>query len=157
MFYNFDWLIFHHFLQLIYRLTPLTSAAKSNENLVNQKLCNTVLILDALYVYSYLMAAKCWRVNLIFISPSKTQRIMYYFSSKYGPNVFKLIFKTGKIWHSQLTLELQSISWRLNGQKIVRIVRSLALFVTIQFLGNSSKADEDSRVSTQVRQIQCVS
>ena len=96
MFYNFDWLIFHHFLQLIYRLTPLTSVAKSNENLVNQKLCNTVLILDALYVYSYLMAAKCWRVNLIFISPSKTQRIMYYFSSKYGPNVFKLIFKNRK-------------------------------------------------------------
>jgi hypothetical protein len=27
---------------------PLTSAAKSNEKLVDQKLCNTVLILDAL-------------------------------------------------------------------------------------------------------------
>ena len=36
------------FLQLIFRLTLLTSAAKSNEKLVNQKLCNTVLILDAL-------------------------------------------------------------------------------------------------------------
>ena len=28
--------------------TPLTSAAKSNEKLVKQKSCNTVLILDAL-------------------------------------------------------------------------------------------------------------
>ena len=28
----------------------MTSAAKSNEKLVNQKLCNTVLILDALYL-----------------------------------------------------------------------------------------------------------
>ena len=27
----------------------MTSATKSNEKLVNQKLCNTVLILDALY------------------------------------------------------------------------------------------------------------
>ena len=39
---------FHYFLQLIFRLTPLTSAVKSNEKLVNKKLCNTVLILDAL-------------------------------------------------------------------------------------------------------------
>ena len=38
--------IFHYFLQLIFRLTPLTSATKSNEKLVNQ---NTVLIFDALY------------------------------------------------------------------------------------------------------------
>ena len=37
-------------MQLIFRLTPLTSAAKSNEKLVNQKLCNIVLILDALYL-----------------------------------------------------------------------------------------------------------
>ena len=43
-----DWLIFHYFLQLIFRLTPLISTAKSNEKIVNQKLCNTVLILDAL-------------------------------------------------------------------------------------------------------------
>ena len=35
---------FHYFW-----LTPLISAAKNNENLVNQKLCNTILILDALY------------------------------------------------------------------------------------------------------------
>ena len=41
----FDWLIFHYFLQLTFRLTPLTLAVKSNEKLVNQKLCNTVLIL----------------------------------------------------------------------------------------------------------------
>ena len=41
--------IFHYFLQLIIRLTPLTSAAKINKKLVNQKLCKTVLILDALY------------------------------------------------------------------------------------------------------------
>ena len=34
-------------LQLIFKLTLLTSATKSNDNLVNQKLCNTV-ILDAL-------------------------------------------------------------------------------------------------------------
>ena len=27
--HNFDWLIFHYFLQLIFRLTTLTSAAKS--------------------------------------------------------------------------------------------------------------------------------
>ena len=43
-----DSLIFHYSLQLIFRLTPLTSAAKSNEKLVNKKLCNTVLILDGL-------------------------------------------------------------------------------------------------------------
>ena len=49
--YIFDWLIFHYFLQLIFWLTLLASAAKSNEKLVNQKLCNTVLILDALYMY----------------------------------------------------------------------------------------------------------
>ena len=40
MLHIFDWSIFHYFLQLIFRLTPLTSAAKSNEKLVNQKLCN---------------------------------------------------------------------------------------------------------------------
>ena len=39
---------FHYFLQLIFRLTPLTSAAKSYEKLVNQKLCNIGLIFDAL-------------------------------------------------------------------------------------------------------------
>ena len=43
----FDILIFHYFLQLIFRLT---SAAKSNEKFVSKKLCNTVLILDALYL-----------------------------------------------------------------------------------------------------------
>ena len=43
----FDWLIFHYFLQLNFRLTPLTSAAESNKKIVNQTLCNTVLILDA--------------------------------------------------------------------------------------------------------------
>ena len=31
----------------IFRLCPLTLASKSNEELVNQKICNTVLILDA--------------------------------------------------------------------------------------------------------------
>ena len=41
-------IIFYYFLQLIFRLTPQTSAAKSNEKSVNQKLSNTVLILDAL-------------------------------------------------------------------------------------------------------------
>ena len=40
--------IFDYFFQLIFMLTPLTSAAKSNEKFVNQKFCNTVLILDAL-------------------------------------------------------------------------------------------------------------
>ena len=49
MLHIFDWLIFHYFSQLIFRLTPLTSAAKSNEKLVNQKSCHTVLILDVLY------------------------------------------------------------------------------------------------------------
>ena len=44
----FDWLIFHYFLQLIFRLTTLTSAAKSNKKSVNQKSCHTVLILDTL-------------------------------------------------------------------------------------------------------------
>ena len=39
----FDWLIYHYFLQLIFRLTPLTSDAKCNEKWVNQKLRNTVL------------------------------------------------------------------------------------------------------------------
>ena len=39
----FDRLTFHYFLQLIFRLTPLASAAKSSE-----KLCNNALILDAL-------------------------------------------------------------------------------------------------------------
>ena len=39
-------LILDYFLQL----TTLTLAARSNEKLVNQKLCNTVLILDALYL-----------------------------------------------------------------------------------------------------------
>ena len=43
MLHIFDCLIFHYFLQL----TSLTSAAKRNERLVSQKLCNTVLILDA--------------------------------------------------------------------------------------------------------------
>ena len=42
----FDGLIFHYFLQLNFRLTPLTSAAESNKRLVNQT-CNIVLILDA--------------------------------------------------------------------------------------------------------------
>ena len=36
-------------MQLIFRLTLMTSAAKSNGKLVKQKLRNTVLILDALY------------------------------------------------------------------------------------------------------------
>ena len=40
---------FRYFLQLIFRLTPLTSAAKYNQKSVNHKLCNSVLILDALY------------------------------------------------------------------------------------------------------------
>ena len=39
--HNFDWLIFHYFLQLIFRLTPLTSAEYSNQKFINQKLCNT--------------------------------------------------------------------------------------------------------------------
>ena len=37
MLHIFDWLIFHYFLQLFFRLTPLSSSAKSNEKLVNQK------------------------------------------------------------------------------------------------------------------------
>jgi hypothetical protein len=32
----FDWVIFYYLLQLIFRLTPLTSAAESNEKLANQ-------------------------------------------------------------------------------------------------------------------------
>ena len=36
MLHIFDWQIFNYFLQLIFRLTPLASAAKSNEKLVNQ-------------------------------------------------------------------------------------------------------------------------
>ena len=36
----FDWLIFHYFLHLLFMLTPLTSVAKSNQNLVNQNLVN---------------------------------------------------------------------------------------------------------------------
>ena len=44
----FDCLILHYFLQLIFRLTQLTTAAKSNQKLINQKLFNTVVILDAL-------------------------------------------------------------------------------------------------------------
>ena len=36
-------------MQPIFRLTSLTLAAKSYEKLVNQKSCNTVLILDVLY------------------------------------------------------------------------------------------------------------
>ena len=36
----FDWLIFHYFLLLIFRLTPLTSASKRNVKLVKQKLCS---------------------------------------------------------------------------------------------------------------------
>ena len=47
MLHNFDWLFFYYFLQLIFRLTPLTSTTKSNEKLVNQTLCKTILILDA--------------------------------------------------------------------------------------------------------------
>ena len=43
MLHIFDLSIFHHFLKLIFRLTPQTSAAKSNEKLANQKLCNTAL------------------------------------------------------------------------------------------------------------------
>ena len=54
MLHNFDLLIFHYFLQLIFRLTRMTSAAKSNQKLVDQKLCNTVLILDALYYVIFL-------------------------------------------------------------------------------------------------------
>ena len=44
-------------MQLIFRLSPLTSAEKSNEKSVDQKLCNTVLILDALYsrILSFLL------------------------------------------------------------------------------------------------------
>ena len=42
--------LLRYVLQLIFRLTPLTSAGKGNEKLVNEKLCNTVLILDALYI-----------------------------------------------------------------------------------------------------------
>ena len=48
-FYIFDWLIFHYCFKLMFRLAPLTSAAKSNEKLVEQKLCNSVLILDVLF------------------------------------------------------------------------------------------------------------
>ena len=44
----FDWLIFDYFLQLISVRLAWKSAAKSNDKLVNQKLRNTVLILDAL-------------------------------------------------------------------------------------------------------------
>ena len=33
----FDWLIFHFFFFLFFRITPLSSSAKSNEKLVNQK------------------------------------------------------------------------------------------------------------------------
>ena len=40
MFHIFDWLICHYFLQLIFRLTPLTSVAKNNQNLVNQNHCS---------------------------------------------------------------------------------------------------------------------
>ena len=43
VFHIFDWLIFHYFLQLIFRLIPLTSAAKSN-----QKLFSSVLTFDSL-------------------------------------------------------------------------------------------------------------
>jgi hypothetical protein len=46
----FDWLFFHYLLKLIFRLNPLTSATKSNGKLVNQKVCNTVLILDKIKV-----------------------------------------------------------------------------------------------------------
>ena len=46
--HNFDRLIFQYFSQLIFKLTPLTSAAKGTQRLVNQKLCNTDLILDDL-------------------------------------------------------------------------------------------------------------
>ena len=34
---------------LIFKLTPLTSAAKKNEKLVNLTLCSTVLIMNVLY------------------------------------------------------------------------------------------------------------
>ena len=46
--HDFDWLIFRFFLQLIFRLTALTSAAKSNTKLLIQKLCSILLLLDAL-------------------------------------------------------------------------------------------------------------
>ena len=36
---------------MIFRLTPLTSATTSNEKLVNQKLCNTVLTWMPLIIY----------------------------------------------------------------------------------------------------------
>ena len=36
-----------------FQATPVTSAAKSNEKLINQKLCNSVLILDAIILESF--------------------------------------------------------------------------------------------------------
>ena len=49
MLYIFDRQIFHYFLAADFQVNPTESTAKSSEKLANQKLCNTVLILDALY------------------------------------------------------------------------------------------------------------
>ena len=44
----------------------MTSTAKSNEKLVNEKLCNTVLILDALYSSALQMFTGIYRVPIGF-------------------------------------------------------------------------------------------
>ena len=61
----FDWLNYHYFSQLVIRLTPLTSAAKSNEKSVNQKSCNTVIILNAHERLLYFWAVSCLNSDLV--------------------------------------------------------------------------------------------
>ena len=56
---------FYYFLQLIFWLTPLISASKCNENVVNQKLCNTVLILDA-FCIRFLKKSICLNLSAVY-------------------------------------------------------------------------------------------
>jgi hypothetical protein len=46
---NVAYFRFTNFLQLIFWLTSLALDTKNNEKLVNQEICNTVFILNALY------------------------------------------------------------------------------------------------------------
>ena len=105
MLHNFDWLIFHSFLQLIFSLTPLTSAANSNQKIVNQKLCNTVLILDALN-NTFLS----WLVQQMYFNGFLLPLISYTFSQC---KVKKLV----KLWwvgYSPLVFNFQVINYKHN-------------------------------------------
>ena len=75
MLHIFDWLIFRYFLQLILRLTPLTSAAKSNEKLKSVHFKNTVTRSS--------FHSKLWPFSIIHQLKSKQSQLNYYWKRSY--------------------------------------------------------------------------